>query len=277
MEDLEGKRVLVTGAASGIGRGAAMAFAREGCRLLLVDINTLGLETLETELKAMGVDCSSYEVDVSSLEKVGELAAAVDGEYGGVDVLVNAAGIGIVGDVVDTPMEDWQRIMGINLWGPIYTIRAFVVGMIQRKDGHVVNVSSLGGLISHGMLPAYCTTKFALVGLSEALAQEVRENDVYVTAFCPGLTRTPIIESMRFHRYSYDKFKGKEKWIMSRPVSISTERTGELMVQAVKRRKPLVVTTPFAKFFYLLSRLSPKLMRFLMLRARKVDRRMYGE
>ena len=161
--------------------------------------------------------------------------------------------------------------MGVNLWGPINTISALLPGMIERRNGHVVNVASLGGLVSHGLLLAYCTTKFGLVGLSEALYQQVREHNVYVTAFCPGLTVTPMVDHILIRGYSPDKFSRKAGLLMRTPVTMSADRTGELIVRAVKKRKPLVVTTFLGKFMAALHRLSPGLVRFLLTKAHKMD------
>lgn len=271
MVELQGKRVLITGAASGIGRGAAVAFAREGCRLILVDIDREGLDSIEEELRSPGVDCRSYVVDVSSHEQVREMASAIESDLGGVDVLVNVAGVAVMGEMVDTTVEDWEWIIGVNLWGPINTISELLPGMIERRNGHVVNVASLGGLVSHGLLLAYCTTKFGLVGLSEALYQEVREHNVHVTAFCPGFTDTPIVDHMPMRGYSPDKFSRKAGLLMRSPATMSADRTGELIVRAVKKQQPLVVTTVLAKFLAALHRLSPGLVRFLMTKAHKLD------
>jgi len=271
MVDLKNKRVLVTGAASGIGRSTAAAFAGEGCRLILVDINREGLDSIEEELRSTGIDCRSYLVDVSSSEQVRNMASAIEGDLGGVDVLVNVAGVGVVGEVVDTTVEDWEWVIGVNLWGPINTISALLPGMIERENGHILNVASLGGLVSHGLLPAYCTTKFGLVGLSEALYQEVREHNVHVTAFCPGFTDTPIMEHSVMRGYSRDKINRNAGLLMKSPVTMSTDRTGDLIVRAVKKQQPLVVTTVFAKFLAVLHRLSPGLLRFIMTKAHKMD------
>ena len=271
MVELQGKRVLITGAASGIGRGAAVAFAREGCRLILVDIDRPGLDSIEEELRSPGVDCRSYVVDVSSQEQVSEMASDLERDFGGVDILVNVAGVAVVGEMVDTTVEDWEWVIGVNLWGPINTISALLPGMIERENGHILNVASLGGLVSHGLLLAYCTTKFGLVGLSEALYQQVREHNVHVTAFCPGFTRTPIVEHMATRGYSSDRVSRWAGILLKSPVTMSADRTGELIVRAVKKRKPLVVTTVLAKFMAVLQRLSPGLVRFIMTKAHKMD------
>lgn len=256
------KRVIVTGAASGIGRGAALAFAREGSRLLLVDINEQGLTSTASQVKAAGAECSSFVLDVSDEGQVRDFASKAAAEFGGVDVLVNVAGVCVVSDFVDTPLEDWRWVMGVNLWGPIYMCHEFLAGMVEQGSGHIVNVASAGGLMSFALLGSYCTTKFALVGLSEAIRQEVHAAGVGVTAFCPGVTNTPIVNAARITGYSRDKLEAVMGRVMQR--SISAERTGELVVRAVKKNSPVVVTGVTAKMAVLLNRWAPRLVRSLM-------------
>ncbi|MBU1671349.1 MAG: SDR family NAD(P)-dependent oxidoreductase [Actinobacteria bacterium] len=273
MRELGGKRVLVTGAADGIGRGAALAFAREGSRLILVDIDGDRMRSVEEEARRLGAQCASYACDVADAKAVEDLAARVDSEYGGVDVLVNVAGVCVVSDILDMDMDDWHWVLGVNLLGPVHTIRAFVGGMVQRRSGHVVNVASAGGLVHFGLIGAYCATKAGLVALSEALAQEVFDAGVGVTAVCPGVTNTRIVEKMRFHEYSREKLQRTFDRFMAR--SLSAERTGELMVLAVERNRPLLVTTLPAKILVPVNRLLPGLIRFILRRGKKMNIRLY--
>lgn len=275
MHDLRGKRVLITGAASGIGRGAVLAFAREGSVLLLADIDSEKLAGLEAELKRAGTGSRCYVVDVADERQVRKMATSVEADVGGVDVLVNVAGVCVVADVVDTPLEDWRWIIGVNLWGPVYTVNAFLPGMIERGTGHIVNVSSAGGLVSFGLIAAYSATKFALVGFSEALGQEVWQHGIGVTAFCPGVTGTPIVRSMRFHGYSRDAMLRFWDRLMSSRAVVSAEKTGELIVLAVRKAKPLVVTSRPAKILVLLNRLFPGVIRFTMRRGKRLNERLY--
>lgn len=269
MKELEGKTVLVTGAASGIGRETALAFARHGSRLLLVDIEARPLEELADSLRKGGLDCAAYQVDVSDRGQVWELAERVSAEFGRLDVLVNCAGVFVWADILDTTPEDWEWLMGVNLWGPINTISAFLPGMVDSKNGHIVNVSSSGGLFAMSSVGAYSATKFALVGLSEALRQEVREDNVGVTAVCPGSTRTPIVGRTRVRGYDPEKLERYFYRLFNR---MRPERTAKAIVGAVERDRPLVLTTATARLLYFAKRLSPALMLFLM----RPVRRLYG-
>jgi short-subunit dehydrogenase len=262
MKDLRGMTVLVTGAAGGIGRATAIAFARQGSRLALVDIDGDRLSETEAELLALGVECRSFVLDVASEDQVRELASSAEAQYGGIDVLVNVAGVGVAGDIADTTLDDWRWILGVNLSGPINTINVFLPGMIERGSGHVVNIASVGGLIGVPGLGAYCTTKFALVGLSEALSHEARERNVGVTVVCPGLTNTGIYERMRYRGVSREKAVRLFGPLARR--CISSEKTAELIVRAVKSDRFLLVTTAHGMFGYCAKRLSPGLVRLVL-------------
>lgn len=274
MRDLTGKRVLVTGAASGIGRAAALAFAREGAELMLVDIQAESLDAVKREVEALGARSVSYVVDVSEADSVRALAARVESGPGGVDVLVKVAGVVVAADIADTTLDDWRWITGINLMGAVHTIHFFLPGMLSRGEGHILNVASVGGLVSFAMIGAYCTTKFGLLGLSEALHQEVAASNVGVTAFCPGLTRTPIVGNATVRGYSHNSIQKVMRSRMSGPGVISPERTGELIVDAVRRNRALVVTTAPARLLVWLNRLFPSLVRFLLLKGRKLQVRL---
>jgi len=222
-------------------------------------------------VKALGAECSTFVTDVSSAEEVRSLSGAVESCCGGVDVLLNVAGVVVAADIADTTLEDWRRITGINLMGAVHTIHYFLPGMLLRGEGHIVNVASTGGLVSFAMIGAYCTTKFGLVGLSEALRQETAGRNVGVTAFCPGLTRTPIVGRATVRGYSPESIGKVMGARMKGPGSISPGRTAELMVDAVRRNRPLVVTTTPGKLLALLNRLFPSLVRFLMLKGRRLQ------
>lgn len=260
MKELRGRTVLVTGAASGIGRETALAFAREGSVLLLADVDEEGLDETAALVKNLGAEAWTSVTDVSKKDQVEVMARSVLDEFGRLDVLVNNAGVFIWGDFVDTTTEDWEWITGVNLWGPINTLQAFLPSMIERRSGHVVNVASGGGLVTIPALAAYSTTKFAVVGLSEALRQEVADKNIIVTVICPGSTRTPIIGHIRVRGLDGTSLER----VFPRINRFSASKTGELIVKAVKRDKPLVVTTITMKLMVCVNRISPALYRALM-------------
>ncbi len=260
MREIAGKRVLITGAASGIGRGAALAFAAEGSTLLLADIDEAGLARVRGEVAALGAPCRTYLTDVTAIEAVRDMGAAIEQEFGGIDVLVNVAGVAVCGSAMRIPLEDWRWIVDVNLWGPIHTMLTFAPGMIDRgAGGHIVNVASLAGLVGVAAIIPYTTTKFALVGLSEALRTELRGCRIGVTAFCPGLTNTPIASRARVHGFPEKAYAKAATFLHL--FGKSPERTGRLIVKAVKNDTALVVTTGLGRFMYQWHRLAPGIFR----------------
>jgi NAD(P)-dependent dehydrogenase (short-subunit alcohol dehydrogenase family) len=266
MKELRGKKILVTGAASGIGRETALAFAREGSILLLSDIDADGLEELAGELSELSTECRTYSADVTKWDQVKEMADQVMKEFGGLDVLLNVAGVFIWADFMDTSLEDWEWMLGVNLWGPIHTMKAFLPGMMERNGGHIVNVASVGGLYAQFSVGAYCASKFALVGLGEALIQEVREHGIKVTTFCPGSTKTPIFDHIRVSGLDRDKLR-KVFNIMNR---MPANKTADMIIRAVKRDRSLVVTTLIGHLLYYMKKISPALIRAQVRPVRKL-------
>jgi NAD(P)-dependent dehydrogenase (short-subunit alcohol dehydrogenase family) len=196
-DKLEGKLALVTGAGSGIGKATALALADRGARVIATDID----EARVAEMKAaLGTRCAlAARTDVSKRDEVRQLADRVHAELGPLDVLVNNAGVGHSGGILDTKIEDWDWVIGVNLWGVIHGCHFFVPKMVEaRRGGHVANVASAFGLFAGPGVAPYCTTKFAVVGLSESLRAELRPHGIGVSAICPGLINTDIISRGRF-------------------------------------------------------------------------------
>jgi NAD(P)-dependent dehydrogenase (short-subunit alcohol dehydrogenase family) len=194
VRNLKGKQVLVTGAASGIGLECALAFARRGANIVISDINATALEKVRGEIAAMGVRCHAQTCDVSKDESVAIFAAAVQQAVGPVDVLVNNAGVAFLGGFEETPLSEWRRIFDINVLGIVHCIRAFLPAM-RAAGGQrtIVNVASAAGFSPLPNMSAYAASKHAVVGLSEVLAQELRETGISVLVICPGIINTSIV------------------------------------------------------------------------------------
>jgi NAD(P)-dependent dehydrogenase (short-subunit alcohol dehydrogenase family) len=201
MKDFAGKTAVVTGAASGIGRGLAEAFAAEGMNVVLADVEQPALDEVAAELSAAGHSVIAVKTDVSKPDEVEALAQKAVERFGKVHILCNNAGIG--GATWENSLEDWEWTLGVNLWGVIYGIRAFGPIMIaQGEEAHIVNTASVAGLIAGAGGPAYTATKYAVVGLSEGLYHELKMTSggkVGVSVLCPALTNTRILESHRNH------------------------------------------------------------------------------
>jgi NAD(P)-dependent dehydrogenase (short-subunit alcohol dehydrogenase family) len=196
-KDFCGQVVVVTGAASGIGRETARAFAGRGAELALADIDRAGLLDVEADLRRDGRRVLARAVDVSRAEEMERFANEVYGLLGRTDVLVNNAGIAINGFVEDMELTDWRRIVDVNVWGVIHGCHFFYPRMARAGRGHVVNVSSMAAL---GPLPAsaaYGATKSAVLGLSEALRIEAARHGVGVSTICPGVVATGIGRTLK--------------------------------------------------------------------------------
>ena len=198
METFQDRTAVVTGAASGIGRALALALARRGMKLVLADIEPGPLGDAEKEIAATGAETLAVPTDVSSLPSVGALADQAFTRFGAVHVLCNNAGVAIGGALQEARHEDWEWVLGVNLWGVIHGIEAFVPRMIEAKQGgHIVNTASMAGLIASKGLGIYNTTKYAVVGLSETLAKDLRDDGIGVSVLCPMGVSTRIRESER--------------------------------------------------------------------------------
>src|SRR5215468_130228 len=190
---LDGKSVLVTGAGSGIGKATALACVRRGGRLSICDVDESGLEATAAEIRALGGSVSARRVDVADREAMRAFADAVHAEVEAVDLLINNAGVAIGGGFLHTSLDDWSWITSINIMGVVHGCHYFVPAMVGRgRGGHVVNVASAAGYLASAVLAAYATTKFGVVGLSEALRDELVPYGIGVTAVCPGLVNTAI-------------------------------------------------------------------------------------
>ncbi len=189
---LNGKTAVITGAGSGIGRATALRFAAEGADLVCVDIDEDSAEDTATQARKLGAVAWSRKVDVGSAQAMQRLANWLDKELGGADIVINNAGIGMAGGVLDTSVKEWDRLLKVNLWGVIHGSRLFAQQMIDgHRHGHI-NVASAAAFAPNRKLAAYSTSKAAVHMLSECLRAELAEHDIGVTAICPGFVATGI-------------------------------------------------------------------------------------
>jgi NAD(P)-dependent dehydrogenase (short-subunit alcohol dehydrogenase family) len=272
VRDLHGRTALVTGAASGIGRATALALARRGADLALCDVDAEGLAATEREVVALGRQVLARRVDVADANAMAEFADAVHGRVEAVDLLVNNAGVGIGGSFLDTTLEDWEWIVGINLRGVVHGCHYFLPPMLRRaRGGHVVIVSSAAGYVASDVLAAYCATKFAVLGLAEALEQDLRRHGIGVTAICPGVIDTPITRNARL-RGPMDSVANRQRMIATyQRRRYPPERVADRILRAVQRGRVVAPVSPEAWALYYLKRFAPWLVRRLhaMLGARE--------
>jgi len=197
---LSGKRAVVTGAASGLGRAIALELARRGAKVVVADLNRAGADETVAQIAALGVAGASghaTECDVGKIESFEALAAFADREIGGVDVIVNNAGVATSGLTGEIPLEDWRWIMDVNLWGVIHGCHVFLPRFRQQGSGFVLNVASAAGLLSPPRMAPYNVTKTAVVALSETLKAENAKQNIHVTVLCPTFFKTSILDNSR--------------------------------------------------------------------------------
>ena len=242
--DLRGKTVLITGGSRGLGLVMAREFAAEGARVALCAREPEALDRARAELAARGTDVYAATCDVTDPAQVGELVGKVTHHFGGVDVLVNNAGVIQVGPLEVMTLRDFEEAMRIHFWGPLHMMLAVVPSMKRRGGGRVVNISSIGGKIAVPHLVPYSASKFALAGLSDGMRAELAKDDILVTTVFPGLMRTGSPRNATFkgrHRAEYAWFAISD----SLPVtSINAARAARQVIAAAKRgRAELVITT----------------------------------
>jgi NAD(P)-dependent dehydrogenase (short-subunit alcohol dehydrogenase family) len=200
MRELQSKTAVITGGASGIGRAMGDAFAAEGMRVVLADIEAGALEEAVGALRAAGAAVLGVPTDVSAAEQVQALADRAVAEFGRVDVVCNNAGVALSGPTWEHSLKDWEWLLGVNLWGVIHGIRTFVPLMLrQGGEGHVVNTGSVAGLTSNPFMSIYNASKHAVVTLSETLHKELQlmATEVKVSVLCPGFVSTRILDAER--------------------------------------------------------------------------------
>ncbi|MFD1661334.1 SDR family oxidoreductase [Streptomyces caeni] len=260
-----GQLVLVTGAASGIGRATAYAFAEAGARVVAVDRDEDGAARTAERARLIGApEAWAETVDVSDGEAMERLAKKVAAAYGVVDVLVNNAGIGLSGSFFDTTTEDWRRVLDVNLWGVLHGCRLFGKQMAERgQGGHIVNTASAAAYQPSKSLPAYSTSKAAVLMLSECLRAELAGQGIGVSAICPGFVHTNITSTARFTGVDAEEEKRRQKRA-ARLYGLRgypPEKVADAILRAVVRNQAVVPVTPEARGMRFMSRFAPRALR----------------
>jgi NAD(P)-dependent dehydrogenase (short-subunit alcohol dehydrogenase family) len=260
VERMDGKLALITGAGSGIGRETALLCARRGANLAICDVNTAGLAQTEDEARRLGSEVLASTVDVADRDQMLAFAAAVHERVDAVDLLVNNAGVGLGATFLETPLEDWDWILPINVMGVVHGCHIFVPAMVKRgRGGHVVNLSSAAGYFANPSLAAYSATKFAVLGLSEALRTELRPAGIGVTAICPGLINTPITRNSRLRGNAVGQRERVVKLYERR--NYGPDRVAGRILHAVQHNRAVMPVSAEAWVMWWLSRFTPSLAR----------------
>jgi len=259
--NFQGKTALITGAASGIGRATAIELALRGVDMFLADIDEKGLAGVRSEIEANGGHCQIMRVDVSDNVQVKNMVEAAVGKLSHIDILVNSAGVTLIGEVSDCSLEDWEWIVRINLWGSICSVYHVLPHMIERKSGHIVNIASAAGLVALPGNGSYCVTKFGLVGFSEVLRAELHKHNIKITLVCPGGVGTNFEKNARVRNLS--KFV-PGKFVRGR---IQTpEFLAKKIVSAIKKEKFMLTTGIEGQLLWYIKRFIPSLYYWIELR-----------
>ncbi len=253
MHPLSGRVAAVTGAASGLGKAMALAFASEGMHLALADVDEENLNGTLDEVLSRNVKGFAMRLDVSKAAEVDAFAERTVAELQGVHLVCNNAGVSVSGAVWEHGELDWEWILGVNLRGVVNGVRAFTPHLIRQDEGHIVNTASVAGLISPPGMGAYCVTKHAVVALSEALHHDLRErgSKVGVSLLCPAYVPTRIAESERNRpRELGVSLKGEKDARLKKAVAsgkLSADDVARAVVAAVKVNRFYILTHPAIK------------------------------
>ncbi|MEU7051194.1 SDR family oxidoreductase [Streptomyces eurythermus] len=264
-ERFAGQLVLITGAGSGIGRATAFAFAEAGARVIAVDRDAESAARTAELCRLVGApEAWAEPADVSDEQAMEKLAEKVHRAYGVLDVLVNNAGIGLSGSFFTTTTDDWRSVLDVNLWGVIHGCRLFGARMAERgQGGHIVNTASAAAYQPSRLLPAYSTSKAAVLMLSECLRAELAPKGIGVTAVCPGIVNTGITATARFT--GVDEAEQRRRRQRSARLyglrNFPPEKVADAILDAVARDRPVAPVTLEAKGAHLLSRFAPGLLR----------------
>ncbi|MFV8371314.1 3-ketoacyl-ACP reductase [Flavobacterium sp. LB2P6] len=197
MTDLKNKNALITGAGKGIGKAIALALAKEGVNVILVARTQEEIDSVAAKARSLRVKALAITADVADINSVNAAVTKALAEFGTIDILINNAGIAAFGKFLELEPTDWERIIQVNLMGTYYVTRAVLPNMIERQIGDIINISSTAGLSGNALTSAYSASKFAVLGLTESLMQEVRKHNIRVTAVTPSTVATEMAKDLK--------------------------------------------------------------------------------
>ncbi|MFM7431916.1 MAG: SDR family NAD(P)-dependent oxidoreductase [Gammaproteobacteria bacterium] len=255
--DFSDKIAVLTGAGSGIGRALALALAARGCHLAIADIREDTLAAVAAELARFPVRVSTHVLDVASREQVASFPAKVLEAHPAVDLLFNNAGVAVGGHFLDTSEADYDWLFEINFHGVVRMTRAFLPGLLQRPDAHIINTASLFSLIAPAGQTHYAASKFAVRAFSDALRHELERSTVGVSAVCPGGIATAIARNARFSTALPEGAVEQQLERSRRLLRMPPERAAQIILSGVAKRNPRIIVGYDAWLGYLLERVLP--------------------
>lgn len=256
MRSLSGKVAVVTGAGHGIGRETAIALADKGCRLAICDVDEAALGSTRQALADAGATVTAHLVDVSNRAQVEQFASDVVATHGEAHILINNAGVTVYASFEEHEIEDLEWILGVNLWGVIYGCKYFLPHLKASGEGHIVNLSSVFGIIAPPLQTSYVASKFAVRGFSESLRAELADENVGVTSVHPGAIKTNIIRNARLVTDTHSQLRDATQRLFDR-LGTTPDVVAERIVKAIEYNSPRVLITKEARMADALKRLMP--------------------
>ena len=256
--ELENKTVLITGGSRGLGLVLARRFAEEKCRIAICARNAEELERARIDLETRGAEVFAEVCDVRNQTEVERFVEAATAHFGSVDILINNAGVIQVGALENQTQKDFEDALAVHFWGAFYAMQAVIPQMKRRSAGRIVNISSIGGKMAVPHLAPYCASKFALVGLSDAMRGELRQHNIYVTTVCPGLMRTGSHINAFFKGQNEKEFAWFSLGNASPLSSVSAESAANQIVKAVVNGDAELIISPQAKIAAAANNLFPE-------------------
>lgn len=255
------KVAIVTGASSGIGQSLGAEIARQGATVVLCARSAEKINAIAKELTDRGHKATGMPLDVRDADAVKTMIDKTVSENGRIDYLFNNAGISVGGPAHKFSLEDWRSVIDTNLYGVVNGVTAAYPIMVEQRFGHIVNVSSMGGLIPFPITASYATSKYGVVGLSHALRTEGAAYGVNVSVVCPGYVITPMTENAR--TVALDRDALTKAWFPEW-TGVTSDQCARIILKGVKRNRGTIVVTGMAKGLWFLNRLSPSLVQFMM-------------
>lgn len=242
---LQNRKCFITGAASGIGRATAIAAAAEGAELFLTDINAQQLEAVVTEITTAGGKVPEYRaLDIASLEAVSDFANHIHATHGSMDIVMNIAGVSIWGSIDKLEHRHWQKIVDVNLMGPIHVMETFIPPMIRAgKGGHLVNVSSAAGLFGLPWHAAYSASKFGLRGISEVLRFDLKQHNIGVSLVCPGGVDTGLVRTIEIVGVDRNHPEIQKLTGLFQKHAVTPEKAARAILKGIKANRYMVYTS----------------------------------
>lgn len=258
MDQFAGKIAVVTGGASGIGRSICSYLGRHGATVVVADRSLEGACEVQAAIEAAGGRAEAVRVEVSDEASVKLLVDGVAERHGRLDYLFNNAGVSVNGEFIDVPIDEWRRILGVNLWGVVYGCHHAYPLMMRQGSGHIVNTASLAGLIPGGLTTPYSASKHAVVGFSLTLRSEARLYGIRVSALCPGYLRTAIQATTPNLSAYLDSQKNRK--MDARMKRLGPDDCIEQIMRGVRRNRGVIVAPRRHRIYWCLHRLFPEFM-----------------